>query len=53
MRFEEMQPGDVEKTYADIEATRHDLGFSPTTPIGAGVPKFVTWYKEYYGGHSR
>jgi UDP-glucuronate 4-epimerase len=48
MRFEPMQPGDVEKTYADIEETRRDLGFSPTTPIGAGVPKFVEWYREFY-----
>ena len=48
MRFEPMQPGDVEKTYADIEATRRDLGFEPTTPISAGVPRFVAWYKEYY-----
>jgi UDP-glucuronate 4-epimerase len=53
MRFEPMQPGDVEKTYADIEATRRDLGFAPTTPIGVGVPKFVAWYKDYYGGPSR
>ena len=48
MRFEPMQPGDVEKTYADIEATRRDLGFEPTTPISTGVPKFVAWYREYY-----
>jgi UDP-glucuronate 4-epimerase len=53
MRFEPMQPGDVEKTYADIEVTRRDLGFSPTTPIGIGVPRFVAWYREYYGGPSR
>ncbi len=48
IRFEPMQPGDVEKTYADIEATRRELGFSPTTPIGVGVPKFVAWYRDYY-----
>ena len=53
MRFEPMQPGDVEKTYADIETTRRDLGFEPTTPIGVGVPKFVAWYKNYYGGPGR
>ncbi|MDE2133596.1 MAG: NAD-dependent epimerase/dehydratase family protein [Alphaproteobacteria bacterium] len=48
IRFEPMQPGDVEKTYADIEATRRELGFSPTTPIGVGVSKFVAWYRDYY-----
>jgi UDP-glucuronate 4-epimerase len=48
MRFEPMQPGDVEKTYADIEATRRELGFAPTTSISVGVPKFVAWYRAYY-----
>ena len=48
IRFEPMQPGDVEKTYADIEETRRELGFAPTTPIGVGIPKFAAWYKEYY-----
>ncbi|MGC9954197.1 MAG: NAD-dependent epimerase/dehydratase family protein [Rhizomicrobium sp.] len=50
MCFEPMQPGDVEKTCADIEETRRDLGFAPTTPISIGVPKFVAWYREYYRG---
>ena len=49
MRFEPMQPGDVVSTYADIEETRRALGFSPTTPISVGVPKFVAWYRSYYG----
>ena len=49
MRFEPMQPGDVVSTYADIEETRRALGFAPTTPISVGVPKFVAWYRSYYG----
>lgn len=48
-RFEPMQPGDVVSTYADIEVTKNELGFSPTTPISAGVPKFVAWYRDFYG----
>ena len=48
MVFEPMQPGDVESTYADIEETRRDLGFAPTTPMREGVVKFVEWYREYY-----
>jgi UDP-glucuronate 4-epimerase len=43
-----MQPGDVPATYADIEASQRDLGFSPTTPISVGIPKFVAWFKDYY-----
>jgi UDP-glucuronate 4-epimerase len=48
MRFEPMQPGDVVSTYADIEDTKRELGFSPTTPISIGVPKFVEWYRSFY-----
>jgi UDP-glucuronate 4-epimerase len=47
-RFEPMQPGDVERTYADIEASRRDLGFEPRVPISEGIPKFVEWYKTYH-----
>jgi UDP-glucuronate 4-epimerase len=46
--FEPMQPGDVARTYADIEASRRDLGFDPKTPIAEGIPSFVAWYKEHY-----
>lgn len=49
IRFEPMQPGDVEITAAEIEDTRRDLGFEPTTTIEDGLPRFVAWYKEYYG----
>ncbi|HEX4270906.1 MAG TPA: hypothetical protein VHZ32_05950, partial [Rhizomicrobium sp.] len=48
MQFEPMQQGDVVSTYADIAASRRDLGFEPTTPINTGVRKFVDWYKDYY-----
>jgi len=44
-----MQPGDVAETYADIEATTRDFGFVPKTPISEGVPKFISWYREYFG----
>jgi UDP-glucuronate 4-epimerase len=44
-----MQPGDVPATYADIDASQRDLGFAPTTPISAGIPKFIAWFKDYYG----
>ncbi len=44
-----MQPGDVQKTFADIDAIQRDLGYQPTTPIEVGVPAFVNWYKGYHG----
>src|SRR5690349_10052099 len=43
-----MQPGDVPASYADIDASRRDLGFSPTTPLAVGLPRFVAWYKQYH-----
>jgi UDP-glucuronate 4-epimerase len=45
-----MQPGDVPATYADIEAIRADLGFAPQTPIEAGIPRFVDWYRSWSAG---
>ncbi len=49
IRFEPMQPGDVEITAAEIGDSRRDLGFDPSTSIDDGLPKFVEWYKGYYG----
>lgn len=45
--FQPMQPGDVERTFADIDAISADLGYAPTTPIDAGIPAFVDWYRAY------
>jgi UDP-glucuronate 4-epimerase len=47
-RYLPMQAGDVKKTYADITETARDFGFSPTTPISVGLPKFVEWYRSFY-----
>ena len=44
-----MQPGDVRATYADIKSTGRDLGFVPKVRLEEGVPRFVAWYREYYG----
>ena len=44
-----LQPGDVPSTYADIDDLARDAGYSPKTTIEQGLPKFVEWYKAYYG----
>jgi UDP-glucuronate 4-epimerase len=44
-----MQPGDVQATYAEIEDLAGDVGFRPGTPIEAGIPRFVDWYRSYSG----
>lgn len=40
------QPGDVQRTFADIRRARERLGYSPTVPIANGIPRFVAWYRE-------
>ncbi|MBI96377.1 protein CapI [bacterium] len=42
-----IQPGDVEKTFADIEKSEQMLGYKPTTNINIGVQEFISWYKKY------
>jgi UDP-glucuronate 4-epimerase len=44
-----LQPGDVKETYADIDASRRDLDFEPQTSIAEGIPRFVGWFRGYYG----
>jgi UDP-glucuronate 4-epimerase len=43
-----MQPGDVYKTYADIDALRNKVGYSPKVNLDEGMQLFVNWYKDYY-----
>jgi UDP-glucuronate 4-epimerase len=43
-----MQPGDVKETFADTTALHEEYGWSPTTDIEQGLPRFVQWYREYY-----
>jgi UDP-glucuronate 4-epimerase len=42
------QPGDVEETYADVDALKAATGFEPKTPLEVGIERFVAWYRDYY-----
>ena len=42
-----MQPGDVKRTFADIEHSQKKLGYIPMTAINVGIPKFIDWFKKY------
>jgi len=42
------QIGDIDETHADIHKARKLLGYDPKTSIEEGIPKFVSWYREYY-----
>lgn len=44
-----MQPGDVYKTCANINAAFDLFEFEPRTKIEQGLESFVRWYIDYYG----
>ncbi|MCS3904522.1 UDP-glucuronate 4-epimerase [Methylohalomonas lacus] len=48
-RMQPMQPGDVYQTCADIDDFTRDVGYTPVTDLEHGIPKFIDWYKDYYG----
>ncbi|MBL7742144.1 MAG: GDP-mannose 4,6-dehydratase [Chitinophagaceae bacterium] len=41
------QPGDVPKTYADINRAKVLLGYDPKTQIGEGLKKFYDWFMQH------
>ncbi|CAM3346844.1 NAD-dependent epimerase [Zobellia roscoffensis] len=43
-----MQPGDVERTWADVDDLIRDYDYQPNTSVKNGVQKFVEWYSDYY-----
>ncbi len=45
-----MQPGDVTRTFADIDRLSALTGFKPQTDIETGMQCFVDWYCNYYQG---
>ena len=45
-----MQPGDVEATFADVEALVSDVGYRPSVSLDEGIAAFVEWYQGFYGG---
>lgn len=45
-----MQPGDVDRTYANTSLLRRLTGDKPDTPVRKGITAFVDWYKKYYLG---
>ncbi|MES3151449.1 NAD-dependent epimerase/dehydratase family protein [Sphingomonas faeni] len=43
-----MQPGDVQRTFADASLLRALTGYAPDTTVQTGVAAFVRWYHEYH-----
>ncbi|MFS4492247.1 NAD-dependent epimerase [Maribacter sp. 2308TA10-17] len=44
----DIQPGDVEKTWADIESFVNDYEYKPKTSIELGVKNYINWYQDFY-----
>ena len=40
-----MQPGDVDRTFADVEKAARLLDYAPATPFDQGVAKQVEWLR--------
>jgi UDP-glucuronate 4-epimerase len=43
-----IQPGDVERTWANVDDLIKDYDYQPATSVQKGVKKFVEWYKDFY-----
>ena len=43
------QPGDVERTYADLTRARAELGYQPQVSLAQGLRRFAEWFREF--GH--
>ncbi len=46
--FEEIQSGDVIKTFANTEKLKSWIDYAPSTSVDKGVELFIKWYKDYY-----
>ena len=46
--FIDNQPGDMKKTFANIDHAKNKLNYNPLTSLSQGVPKFIEWYKSYH-----
>jgi UDP-glucuronate 4-epimerase len=44
-----MQPGDVQRTAADLTKSAAVLGYAPKVPFPEGIRRFTRWFREAYG----
>lgn len=50
IRFAARLPADVVETFADITRIAELTGFAPATPLEAGIPRFVAWFRRWRNG---
>ena len=51
IRFAPSLLGEVTRYVADIRKARDLLDWTPTTPLDAGIPKGVAWFREWREAH--
>lgn len=44
------QPGDVERTWADVSRARAELGWEPTVDLDRGLELFLEWFRREAAG---
>jgi UDP-glucuronate 4-epimerase len=44
-----LQPGDMTKTWANVDDLMNDFDYQPSTPLKKGIEAFVAWYLSFYG----
>ncbi|MCH7972645.1 MAG: NAD-dependent epimerase/dehydratase family protein, partial [Bacteroidetes bacterium] len=45
--YTEMQPGDMDETWADVSKLGNKINFKPSVNIETGMKKFIDWYVTY------
>jgi UDP-glucuronate 4-epimerase len=46
LEFQQRQPGEVSRTWADTSVARETLGYAPATRLSQGIDRFVDWLRE-------
>ena len=47
-KMQQIQPGDVESTFADISKIQEWIEYSPNTSFENGISNFALWFKSYF-----
>ena len=47
IHYKNIQPGEVQSTYANIDYTMEKLDYNPRVKLNEGIPKFIDWFNSY------
>ena len=48
-----IQPGDVERTWADITKLNAWIGYKPLINFDQGIKRFAIWYEKYFQNYQK